>query len=88
MITAHQWHATYCPCGGASNKDVEAVTHMNDLKLRPEEEVQAHKYEYRWASETHSMGMPCPTDLQKEGWTPVRQHPFWPESGLMKRERT
>ena len=31
---AHEYHATYCPCGGANNDDVEAVIAMEEERVR------------------------------------------------------
>lgn len=32
-MTAHEYHATYCRCGGANNRDVEAVTPVHVLPV-------------------------------------------------------
>lgn len=86
-MNAFEYHATYCPCGGACYDDVEKVMHMQDLKLRPEEEIQTNTWEFRWANTDKHHNMPTPRELEDQGYVKVRQHPFWPESWLMKRAR-
>ena len=43
-------------------------------------------WEYRWASEARTHGMPTPGELEAEGYARVTRHPNYPASWLMRRD--
>jgi hypothetical protein len=41
---------------------------------------------FQWANEHGVHGMARPTELERQGWVKVRQHPNYPLSWLMKKD--
>jgi len=64
------------------NIEIEEYDILHDLKLLPEEEVLAHKYEYRWSDDVDTLNK-----LWREGFEKVRQNNRYPELWLMRKER-